>query len=352
MRHSDCSRSIKKVYEYKPTHIILDEMCMLIQTRYFSIADPKKVIEIDHKKYNKNNHSHVIVREISFGKMYNPGLVHPLALWFHIDDDDVRECTIKEIQRHKRTKTKLNNKKKEASNADHIITPSTHSSSNSHNGDAPSYAQIVQAKNVDIILVSTPDSTSSSINKHIIPKRTSFFDNDQQHQCSTVEPPFIIHYPKDEASNELISSILTHRLHTLNDSGGNSCSSSSSIINSCRVLSENELQHRFESLKIHYSMFNWPVNEGREIVDETTLVPEVDTEYEVPTLPLLKETTGNDSYHTKIWKLFIEASSHEFYHHQEEKNGEKKEDDEKRQLGVFKLLSKGGLDSYDGSGNR
>lgn len=278
MRHK--YESVNKVYEYDPKHIILDrKMCMIVQTRYFLISDPDIVQEIDVSKYDMRNNSHVIVREILFDKLYRPCLgFHPLALWFGIDDKYyVRECTYKERkQGNEETDQKLSHKK-----------------------------------------VTTTHHDNEDINIPTMPR------------C---EQPFNIYYPKDETWHDLVSSILIHRLHTLTSTNKKNCT----IQHHHDVLSEHELEQRFYSLQRHHLIFHWPINKGREIVDETTLIPKVDTKYEV------SFTTNDNPYHfhqSKLWKSFIEASSNKFYI--DGKCEEKKGND---QLEVFKTLSMG--DSY------
>lgn len=314
-------------------------MCMIIQTKYFSISDPRKVIEIDQNQYKKSNHTHIVVREISFGKLYNPDLVHPLALWFHIEDEDVRECTNQEKKDLKKTQKYLHKKKAEN---DQIIT------TNDNNGNnALSYSQIVQTpkKEADMTITSSwtiMESTTSS--KHL------FFDD--EHQCA--ELPFNIHFPKDEACHDLVSSIIIHRLHTLTSVANNDSSGKKSNTRP-HVLSELELKQRFYSLKCHYSTFHWPVNEGREIVDETTLIPKVDIEYKIPSA--LNDTSENQySHHSNnVWKSFIEACSDGFYRGVEDykkldQQGEETREEE-HQLGVFKsIVSIGGDHSSNGDG--
>mmetsp|Transcript_3459 Transcript_3459/g.5009 ORF Transcript_3459/g.5009 Transcript_3459/m.5009 type:complete len:101 (-) Transcript_3459:121-423(-) len=98
-------RKFPNLYKCKfwSSHIIFDEVCMLVQTQAFCVSygnpnfptikekDPE---EIDLADFNAENENHIIVREIAFGPFLSPSNCH-LALFFNISDKDVHPLTPK-----------------------------------------------------------------------------------------------------------------------------------------------------------------------------------------------------------------------------------------------------------------
>lgn len=288
MRHE--YEDLNKVYKYRPTHKILNEICMLIQTKVFDVKNAT-VLEIAVDQFDPVNPDHVIVREIAFGKLCSPN-DRALALWFNILDGDVEECSAKERLRPKRTERKLLDKKNQ--DKEKIIKPV-----------APAkvtYAQIIGKSN-------------NRVTRYV----PTSFDDDHP----SMEKQIHIFCPKDEISHKLVSAIMKHRLDVLHK---NSFEQTDSSIHGEEF---KRLEQIFISIQRHFSTFHWPVNEGRKEVDENTLIPAVDTKYEVP-------NDGNGNHHG-LWNSFVDTTSAGF---NEEKYCEEARTDEKR-FSVFKTLSKG-----------
>jgi len=94
-------------YKFRPQHIIHDELCMVLQKRAFKLKDSGDVLEIPVTSFNPRSPNQVVVREIAFGPDCDPS-VRNVALWFHIQDDDVTVCTPQQAKRY-RWKRGLNN---------------------------------------------------------------------------------------------------------------------------------------------------------------------------------------------------------------------------------------------------
>ncbi len=278
---------IKTVYRYQPTHKILNEICMLIQTKAFIVGNKSSnVAPLPLSDFCPNNPNHVIVREIAFGPLSSPS-DRPLALWFNIPNDHVEECTPKEMLRLKRTERKLMDKKKIAAQKKVVVGGSLFS------GRA-TYADITgpHSKSYCDVPISFEDTNPN------------------------IEKKFDIYAPTDKISYELSSDILKHRVNILTkDCGDNE--------------DLKHLKKRFYAMKYHFSNLSWPINEGREIVDRTTPVPRVDTQYTVP-----ETTAGVKGYEAKMcWKSFANTLS-KFSKHDDSHSCSNR-------CGVFDTLSKG-----------
>jgi hypothetical protein len=280
--HSDINSTIETdmnistaLYKYKPSHIIFNEMCMILQTRAFDIiCDGRKNInehydnentvrEIDVSMYNRNNLNHVLVHDIAFGLpgSNNSGVVvngmtnennRPRALWFNIQPEDIHLCTLQERMNYKRTCKKLEKMKK-----------------------------MQEMRN---------DSARVYLNRHL-----TFDISEEAYQNGFAEKPIIMNLPMDHDSFDLTNAVLKHRL---------------SILKRSNQLDVDEellrIEKKFNSLKSHLQKFCfWPVNDGREIVDDKTLVPEADDTYSVP----IVRTKDEFTFHGKIWDSFVDCVS-------------------------------------------
>ena len=272
---------IKIVHQYEPTHKILNEICMLTQTKAFDISRPD-IASLPLDEFNANNSNHVIVREIAFGPLSD----RPISLWFNILDKDVDTCTKKEKCRLKRTERQLSVKK-----SNMIATAQANASYADVTGGHAKFCR------------SSPIS----------------FD-DKNHN---VERSFDIYLPLDEDCYKLITATLNHQVKVTN---------SKSV---CYKKELNSLQERFNAMKNHYNTLSWPINEGREIVNQNTLVPKIDTPYNIQ-----ESTTGKNgsSYQAEIWNSFIQMTSTTFEH---DDSTEVKVQNNDKRCNVFAQLSQG-----------
>ena len=233
-------------YKYRPQHIIHDELCMVLQKRAFYVSENDlQVTEISVNTYNPRNSSHVIVREIVFGPDCDP-TVRGVALWFNIREDDVIMCTPQQAKRY-RWKRSIKNDTNETTNN----------------------------------------------------KRPSAFDSLDS---------FAMIRPHDKEAFDLATEMIRHRLIV----------TQTERISNMRVrfealkkleIQKIDLQKRFENLKLHWYIWAWPVNQGRERVDKQTPVPEVDGKYSIGKK---KPSDGEDGTSLQlgaavrpIWNSFI-----------------------------------------------
>eukprot|EP00957_Ditylum_brightwellii_P128649 9813842-Ditylum_brightwellii.AAC.1 len=193
---------------------------MVRQTRAFQIQDDD-VIEIAPHAYNALNKSHVLAQEIAFGSINDP-LKRDLAVWFDIPQQHFVPCSPQEAIIHKRQqKKKL----------------------------PPKYGRMDDT-----------DSTCN-VNDPFVTKSSS--------------PPFFLHLTPDTNDYELASGILNHCLDSLK---AKTILDESNRQKALASLKERELclQSKFQQLKQQCLEWSWPVNKGREVVDEETDVPRVD----------------------------------------------------------------------------
>ena len=236
--------SQKNRFKYHPTHIIFDEMCMLVQTRTFNLTKDNSVHEISSEEFNPSVPHHVIVREISFGPLFCPN-ERPPALWFNILDDYVTKCTLQQIRRNKRTKRQLSSKQVKHHKLDYQS-----GSNNPH----LCYADALKNSNKRGFYWPIPKS----------------FD-DISHG---IEKPFFVIKPTCEDAYNLVTDILINRIDTLRQPHASA--------NGILMLEEERLRQRFNSLQRHYSLFHWPIHDGRDRIDDDTPVPPSVTKYLAP----------------------------------------------------------------------
>ena len=115
----------------------------------------------------------------------------------------------------------------------------------------------------------------------------------------------------DNASKDLIKSILLHRIHFLR------FHDSFRFIENCTMLSieEQKLQKKFWDLKDGMNKWSWPVAQGRETVDENTKIPECNALYclrsekqeKKPGNGMQGTNTVADGYVAPLWASFVKT---------------------------------------------
>lgn len=381
MRHE--FKDMGNIYKYQPTHKILNEICMLIQTKAFNVShdtspfnshydanthtDSVQIIPV--QQFDPLNPNHVIVREIAFGPLCSPN-DRPLALWFNILDRDVQVCTVKERLRPKRTERKLLDKKNLASlqckvTTTPLATKSTSTSSMGHHGITGNgsisnfvsngsssgsgssgkitYAQVIGNQNNNLDNQCHYNNPTMRMRRYI----PVSFDDDNHH----LEKPFHIFCPKDEAAFKLVSDTLLYHLKVLVWKNNTAYTTHRARSNLPEL--KQRLEHTFSSLQAHFSNSYWPISKGRENVDEHMLIPNVDTKYVVP--------ESASIYQRGIWESFVKTASEGFeqFHDIGGKTtavtrkgrgesriirrgaAEEKEERSPRQIQIFKKLSEG-----------
>jgi hypothetical protein len=231
-------------YKYRPQHVVHDELCMVLQKRAFRISlnennsknDSNKAIasvassissvaEIPLYSYNPRSANHILVHEIAFGPDSDP-TIRGVALWFNIADEDVSVCTPQQAKRFRWKKNGVN----------------------------------------PMVTTSTGDKNAGAT-----PGKPSIFDS------GTIER-FVMIRPHDDAAFRLVTDILRFRLSVLKR---DRMSNMKERFEALEKLKKQEvwLKERFENQRRSWLQWAWPVNCGREHVDDTTPVPPVEGPY-------------------------------------------------------------------------
>ena len=202
-------------YKFRPQHIIYDELCMVLQTRAFSLISSGDAQEIPVNKYNPRNHSHVLAREIAFGPDSEPS-VRQVALWFNIAEEDIFLCTPQQAKRY-RWKRGLNKKTKSTCN-----------------------------------------------------ERASLFD---------FQESFVMIRPHGRDAFELTTRILKHRLEVLKAAQLSVDLQARNEGLRRLEYEHQMLQEKIQAMIFHWKKWAWPITDGRGEIDESTPVPPVEGPY-------------------------------------------------------------------------
>jgi hypothetical protein len=274
------------LYKYKPSHIIFNEMCMILQSRAFDISSSSNyntynehynqttVHEINVNDYISTNENHLLVYDIAFGL---PGSNtssnvanennRARALWFRIEESDVKETLSHQRMNVKKTNKELERLRKNQEEKDMNENE-------------------VKDNNEDVYSC-----------HYRVPK--SFDVSEEVYQNGFIEEPIIMTLPMDQDSFDLTTEVLKHRLSILKESHVQT-----NVAHHAHDDALGHIQQKFESLKSHLAKTCfWPVNDGREKVDETTLVPKVDGIYSVP------KSNTKFGFYNKLWESFVDCVS-------------------------------------------
>ena len=261
-------------YKYAHSHIIFDELCMLIQTRAFYLGTNACDIpvEIALEAFDEENKYHTIVREIAFGP-YCSEKDRCLALYFDIRNDQISICDPKEKKRSDRTKKRLNKNKAKG---------------------------LKQLSSNDCEILICHPTTKTSYWSDILERDLPIsFDYDEQND--KINQPFKLCVPKDEDSYTFITDVLKFHVNKCLSSIKGGDMKIKNIADEKEASSSwSVLEKKYNSLMNHFDLFYFPINEGRKYVDETTLVPRVDTLYNMPPF-----AGKGASFQEKIWEVFL-----------------------------------------------
>lgn len=238
-------------FAYLPTHLFCGELCMVLQTRAFKVPNELKnlqgnasiisEIDFDPKNVPGGSNDIVVAREIAFGPVGDPG-IRQVSIWFNIEESDLVPCTSQQAKRHKRSRHRLKKDRgKERSSSQNIsmATNTTQSSSNYPEDD----------------IQKTPDTVEHA--------------------------PFFNYQPVDADAFNLVTSILIHRSQVILLWILNPPKQRKDVIaNSLRAF-EHQIESSFSSQRRHWMTWSWPINQGRDRIDEDTDVPPVTGEYEL-----------------------------------------------------------------------
>lgn len=325
--HSDMYK-----YKHKITDVLFQETsCMLIQTRTFEIpaagahdsGEVEDPVEIPVVQFDSSNQNHVIVREISFGPPLS-STDRKLALWFDIHDHEVRKCTNEELKRSVGLDARLLRKKKQmerrqASSRNTSVTARTHI--NGCNGRLNAEHKTARSQydyNHEDSYKEWKAHTDYAKNiRALVP--TSFDDD----ESPNINKPFYVCIPRDQESYALVTEVLQNRLNILKSKMMTGSSIDDTVLSLTHQdyqekIVEKELERKFNALVKHFSMFHFfPVNDGRDIVDESTPLPALRENYNFPKTTksmnqndyneLQKNKPWHESFKERIWDSFLKV---------------------------------------------
>lgn len=226
-------------FKFRPQHIVYDELCMVLQKRAFRLTNDEAV-EIPFNMYNIRSTKDVLVREIAFGPDWD-STVRGVGLWFEISESDVTVCTPQQAKRF-RWKRGVNNKKQ------------------------------------------VRDDTTGLCSV------ASKFDDRES---------FDMIRPSEHDAYMMATNMLVHHLNVLR---------ANRISNMCeRAIALEGLETKrksvetcFDGLVRAWKNWTWLVNEGRDKVDDSSVVPSVDACYK----PISKDVDSNVLTVNKVWESF------------------------------------------------
>jgi hypothetical protein len=238
-------------YKYRPQHVVHEELCMVLQKRAFRVISNEhgdsgrkedtfhdkpllsmtiataisSVAEIPLALFNPRLTNHILVHELAFGPDSDPS-IRGVALWFNIGESDVTVCTPQQAKRFRWKKNGVN-----------PVTP----------------------------LGAGYNSTSTG------PVKPSIFDS------GTIDS-FQMIRPHDDSAFRLVTDMMKHRLAVLKRERLSNMKERFDALQKLQR-QENWLKERFANHRRSWLHWAWPVNRGRENVDENTPVPPVEGPY-------------------------------------------------------------------------
>jgi hypothetical protein len=278
-------------YKYRPQHFVHGEFCMILSTRAFRVdnveststkpirknrqksSSNKKnvemnVVEIPLSTYKSDSNRHIMAREIAFGPDCDPS-VRGVAIWFHIEDEDVSICTPQQAKRFRWKKGIKNNK-----------------------------------------VAENPDCQNEQKNSKAGNKSPSIFDS----QSILESYPMV--RPQDPVAYALVTDTLKHHLSVLRTERISNMKERFEALKTDQS-NEKELSNRFQKLRQDWIRWTWPVNAGRDCTDATTPVPPVDAKYEIKQISSLnpgnesnalgESTKGPGTQVHRVWDSFVDT---------------------------------------------
>lgn len=223
-------------YAFYPDHFLHGELCMVLQTRFFTIASgtnrgSRDVIDVTDDVQGgiitpDSSQGTIIAHEIAFGPVGNPS-VRSVSVWFNLKLSDLVKCRIQDAKKFKRTHHR----------------------------------------------VKKPDSRDMSFSSSSGINSLSGIDNSN-------DIPFYNYQPLDNASFELVTDILRHRRDCLDFSFLMSTEKANWIAEKQSLDHQNQrLVKRFESLRCHWMASSWPVMKGLTKINVETKIPPIDGTY-------------------------------------------------------------------------
>lgn len=242
-------KELGRSFAYLPTHLFCNELCMVLQTRFFIVNresnDTSLITEIEEDQRSLTNDTReiIVAREIAFGPVGDPG-IRQMSIWFNIEPSDIIPCTNQQAKRHKRSRHRLKkDRRRERSGTDISAAAS----------QGPMGSKLSQSSSGEDDASRKPESKEYS--------------------------PFFNCQPIDRNAFDLITNILVHRSRVLQLWIADPPPQRYMAFVSALETYENKLLSSFESQRRHWMTWSWPLNQGRGKVDDSTDVPPVNGTY-------------------------------------------------------------------------
>lgn len=271
--------------EYMGTHFIYGEMCMVRMVQAFDISTNPHVTMLNHPSlYDPDNKHHVIVHELAFG-MNMDTQKRTSGFYFNLPMDQFHSCTREDEVKYNRKVGQI-----------------------SWNFSA------TVAKNVP--------SGNFGLEEHL-----------RKYPC------FPIYYILDEDLMMFIEKLMKHKLtsyHVSDDAG---------ILEYQKH--HNMYKRQYDSVQKYFIRNAWPVNEGREVVDDDTPVPPADSLYNIRVNKNHENTDFPWEFNRQIWESFVRNmrdsqgernKEHHGYTHDKYKRNEHNKTVNKERLSTFALI--------------
>ena len=231
-------------FKFRPQHIVYDELCMVLQKRVFRLTN-EEAVEIPFNMYNVRSTKDVLVREIAFGPDCDSS-VRGVGLWFEISESDVTVCTPQQAKRF-RWKRGVNNKKQGREDTNGLCSVA------------------------------------------------SKFD---------VRESFDMIRPSEHNAYTMATNMLVHHLDVLRANRISNMCERAIALEGLAAKRKN-VENCFDGLVRAWKNWTWPVNEGRDKVDDSSLVPSVDAFYK----PIGDDVDCNVLSINKVWESFASVGN-------------------------------------------
>lgn len=268
-RGVDTSPSSEQFYTYRDTHIIFFKMCMILQQRAFLINDDENIIELQYSK---------ILHGQSISRYNNKKIVvcHEIAFAPVFDQSEKPPSFFFNIPLGEITECTIQQIKKRKRTKEKLL------------------------KERDLLLFKDPKSA-----------KLDNFDSPKFQAFEVIRT-------LDDDANALILNMLMHRRSVLMKT------KSKQVLD----LEKLDIYRKFSSLHQFWEKWSWPLNNGRRVVTEKTLVPPVESQYEfandVSTTSDNDIGSGQNKETELIWDGFLHHMKDETLQHSQKKTNKKK----------------------------
>jgi hypothetical protein len=268
-------------YIYQPTHLVYNELCMILRTKYIRLFHSSdSVKKISKERYHAHRapwgkssaqgtqyvdlsycpNDVIVVQEICYGPV---GRKEECRLYFDIASADIVAISPQQVKKYKKKSHSVG-----------VIPGSSFATDGSIKNGFPAGSR--------------PSTLPVTV-------KAPTFD-------SLVQPPFVFPQPVCDDAHALCIEIVKHRIKVVKHQLQLEKSSSSCNEWQLVVSLERELKEKFLSLQRHYESFFWPV--GRDDFDPNIDIPPVRGPYKVKKANQGSENYSGTNVSEFIWNSF------------------------------------------------